>query len=174
MKIQFPLLALTLMCSTLFQGCKNYSVSLNDKTVYTPAPLFTNYQIVDEKLHACVEQTIYDLKITKADELTRLNCSNAGITSLAGLDKFFALAELNLANNQISDISALGKLGRLEVLLISNNAIANPAPLLNLLHLQQLDIIRNPGMNCKDLYQLAENLQHQKPDFKFPEQCSRS
>ncbi len=174
MKIQFPLLALTLLCSTLFQGCKNYSVSLNDKTVYTPAPLFTNYQIADVKLHACVEQTIYDLKITKAEELTRLNCSNAGIISLTGLDKFFALTELNLANNQISDINTLGKLGRLGVLLINNNSIKNPAPLLNLLHLQQLDTTYNPGMSCKDLYQLAANLQHQKPDLKFPEQCSKS
>ncbi len=174
MKIQFPLLILTLACSTLFPGCKNYSVSLNDKTVYTPAPLFTNYQIADAKLHACVEQTIYDLKITKADELTRLNCSNAGISSLTGLDKFFALAELNLATNQINDISTLGKLGRLEVLLINNNAIANPAPLLNLLHLQQLDITGNAGMSCKDLYQLAKNLQHQKPELKFPEQCNKS
>lgn len=174
MKLHFPLLILTFAYGTLLPGCKNYSVSLNDRTVYTPAPLFTNYQITDEKLHACVEQTIYDLKITKADELIRLNCSNAGISSLAGLDKFFALTELNLANNQITDIGTLGKLGRLEVVMINNNAITNPAPLLNLLHIQMLDITQNPGMTCKDLHQLAENLQHQKPDLKFPAQCSKS
>jgi Leucine-rich repeat (LRR) protein len=174
MRIQFRLLALTLLCSAFLIGCKNYSVSVNDKTVYTPAPLFKNYQIADEKLKVCVEQTISDLNITKADELIRLNCSNAGITSIAGLDKFFALAELNLASNQLNDISALGNLGRLEVLVLTNNQIKNPAPLLNLLHLQTLDLTGNPNMVCKDLYQLVQNLNHLKPQLKLPEHCKKS
>ena len=174
MRIPFPLLALTLVCSAFLTSCKNYSVSVNDKTVYTPAPLFKNYQIADEKLATCVEQTIADLNITKADELIRLNCSNAGITSVAGLDKFFALAELNLANNLLTDITELGTLGRLEVLVLTNNKIKNPAPLLNLLHLQTLDLTGNPDMACKDLYQLAQNLAPLKPQLKLPEQCTKN
>lgn len=174
MRIQLPLLAFTLVCSAVLIGCKSYSVSVNDKTVYTPAPLFKNYQIADEKLNTCVEQTIADLNITKAEELIRLNCSNAGITSVTGLDKFFALAELNLASNQLSDISALGNLGRLEVLVLTNNQIKNPAPLLSLLHLQTLDLTGNPNMACKDLYQLAQNLAPLKPQLTLPEQCKKS
>lgn len=155
-------------------GCKNYSVSLNDKTVYTPAPLFTDYQIADAKLNDCVEQTIYDLHITTAADLTRLNCSNAGIKSLIGLDKFFALTELNLANNNLSDISEIANLGRLEVLLLNTNAIKQASPLLHLLHLQQLDMSGNSSVDCKDLYQLADNLREQKPDLKFPEHCKKN
>ncbi len=170
MQIQFPLSALLVIFSACLFGCKNYSVSLNNKTVYTPAPLFDNYQLADAKLKGCVEQTIHDLHITKAEELTRLNCSNAGISSIEGLDKFFALTELNLANNRLTDINSLAKLGRLEVLVLKNNQIKNPAPLLNLLHIQSLDVTRNP-MTCKDLYQLSKNLQDQKPDLKLPEQC---
>lgn len=173
MQFRSPILALIVICSAC-AGCKNYSVSVNDKTVYTPASLFTNYQITDAKLKDCVEQTIYDLHITKADDLTRLNCSNAGITSLQGLEKFFALTEVNLADNQISDISVLEKLGRLEVLLLNNNAIKSSAPLLKLLHLQMLDVSQNSALACKDLYQLADNLKHQKPDLKFPQQCSKA
>lgn len=174
MRIQRPVITLALIFGAALAGCKNYSVSLNDKTVYTPAPLFKNYEIADAKLNDCVEQTISDLNITKAEELIRLNCSDAGINSIAGLDKFFALAELNLANNQINDISVLGNLGRLEVLVLNNNQIKNSAPLLNLLHLQTLDLTKNPNMACKDLYQLAQNLSPLKPQLKLPEQCNKS
>lgn len=174
MQLQFPILLFTLLCSACLTSCKNYSLSVNDKTVYTPASLFKNYQLADTKLKDCVEQTIYDLHITKAEDLTRLDCSNAGISSLAGLDKFFALTELNLAGNQLTDISELGNLGRLEVLLLNGNQIKNPAPLLSLLHLQQLDLTQNPSMTCKDLYQLAQNLDHQKPALKLPQQCNKS
>lgn len=173
MQFQNSLLVLTIIFSACLAGCKNYSVSVNDKTIYTPASVFDNYQLADAKLNDCVEQTIYDLHITKAEDLTRLNCSNAGITSLDGLDKFFALTELNLANNRLTDIGVLAKLGRLEVLMLNNNQIKNPAPLLNLLHLQVLDITQNPALDCKDLNQLSNNLQHQKPDLKLPAQCSQ-
>lgn len=160
-----------LVTSLLTAGCKNYSVSVNENVVYTPPAIFKDYALADNLLQNCVEQTIYDLHITSAEDLTRLNCSNSGIKSLAGLDKFFALKELNLASNQITDISEIGKLGRLEKLLLSNNKIENPAALLNLLHLNQLHLNNNPNMTCNDLAQLQKNLSNQKLDLTLPEQC---
>jgi len=160
-----------LVSSLLTTGCKNYSVSVNENVVYTPPSIFKDYQIADTQLRDCVEQTIYDLHITNAEDLTRLDCSNAGIKSLAGLNKFFALKELNLADNQLADISEIGQLGRLEKLVLTNNNIKNPAPLLHLLHLTQLHLTRNPQMTCKDLKQLQQNLINQKLDLKLPEQC---
>ena len=161
-----------LVTSLLSSGCKNYSVSVNDNIVYTPPPIFKDYQLADAQLKRCVEQTIYDLHITSAEKLTHLNCSNAGITSLAGLGKFFALKELNLANNQLTDISEVGQLGRLEKLVLSDNKINNPAPLLNLLHLEQLHLANNPTMGCDDLRQLEKNMTHQAVDLILPEQCA--
>lgn len=166
------LLFCALATSLLTAGCKNYSVSVNENVVYTPASIFKDYQLADSQLHACVEQTIYDLHITRAEDLTRLNCSNAGITSLKGLDKFFAMKELNLAGNQLADISEIGELGRLEKLVLTNNKINNPAPLLNLLHLAQLHLDNNPQMTCKDLQQLQQNLHGQKLDLILPAQCA--
>lgn len=161
-----------LVTSLLTAGCKNYSVSVNENVVYTPPSIFKDYQIADAQLHDCVEQTIYDLHITSAEDLTRLNCSNAGIKSLAGLDKFFALKELNLADNQLADISEIGQLGRMEKLVLTNNTIKNPAPLLHLLHLTQLHLANNPQMTCKDLQQLQQNLKNQKLDVILPVQCT--
>ncbi len=161
-----------LVTSLLTAGCKNYSVSVNENVVYTPPAIFKDFQLADSLLHDCVEQTIYDLHITSAEELTRLNCSNAGIKSLTGLDKFFALKELNLAENQLTDISTIGQLGRLEKLILSKNQIKNPAPLLNLLHIKQLYLDNNPQMTCNDLIQLQKNLSNQKLDLLLPAQCA--
>ncbi|WP_323816310.1 leucine-rich repeat domain-containing protein [Cellvibrio sp. NN19] len=161
-----------LVTSLLTAGCKNYSVSVNENVVYTPPAIFKDFQLADSLLHDCVEQTIYDLHITSAEELTRLNCSNAGIKSLTGLDKFFALKELNLAENQLTDISTIGQLGRLEKLILSKNQIKNPAPLLNLLHIKQLYLDNNPQMTCNDLIQLQKNPSNQKLDLLLPAQCA--
>lgn len=153
-------------------SCKNYSVSLNDRTIYTPAGVFKDYVIADTALANCVTQTIYDQHITKAEDLTQLNCSEAGISNLDGLDKFFALEELNLASNKINNIEALNKLGRLEILLLQNNKITRVQALLNLLHLQQLNLADNPITDCKNLQQLASNLQENKAEFIHGKQCS--
>jgi Leucine-rich repeat (LRR) protein len=157
--------------SFLVMGCKNYSVNVNENVVYTPPSIFKGYQITDTKLRDCVEQTIFDQHITKAEDLTRLNCSNAGIASLAGLETFFALKELNLTNNKVTDINTIGQLGRLEKLMLGNNKIRNASPLLHLLHLKQLDVKENPQMECKDLKQLARNLTDQKTEITLPGQC---
>lgn len=167
--------SLLLLCgvatSLLTVGCKNYSVSVNENVVYTPPSLFKDYQLADRQLRDCVEQTIVDLHITRAEDLTRLNCSNAGVKSLAGLDTFFALKELNLADNLLADIAEIGNLGRLEKLVLTNNQIKNPAPLLHLLHLNQLHLEDNPQMTCDDLKQLQQNLINQKLDLILPTQC---
>lgn len=160
-----------LAISLLASGCNNYSVSVNENVIYTPPSIFKDYQLADAQLYDCVEQTIIDLHITTAKDLIRLNCSNAGIKSLTGLDKFFALKELNLADNQLADINEIGQLGQLEKLVLTNNNIKNPAPLLHLLHLTQLHVDNNPQMTCKDLQQLRQNLNNQKLNLILPKQC---
>lgn len=159
-----------LISSVILIGCKSYSVSVNERVVYTPAPLFSDYTIADPQLATCVAQTIADAHITNAEELKRLNCSNAGIKSLAGLDKFFALEELNLADNQLVDISQIAQLGRLKTVILSGNYLKNVAPLLHLLHLQQLNIDGNKQLVCADLLQLIANTEH-KLDISMPSHC---
>lgn len=162
----------TLFCILGLAACKNYSVSLNDKVVYTPPSLFTQFTINDERLRTCVEQTIIDKHITKAEELKQLNCSNAGITNLAGLETFNAIEQLNLNENALTSISQLSKLTQLTVLTLQKNNLTNAEPLLHLLHLVSLDISENKNLSCRDLYQLVSNFH--KGDLKvvLPEQCN--
>lgn len=159
-----------LIAIAMLIGCKDFAISVNQNEIYTPPSIFTDYDISDPQLDACVEQTIADGRITKPEELIQLNCSNAGINSLVGLDKFYALEALNLADNKLANIDTLKNLARLKVLILSNNHIRNAAPLLNLLHLETLNIDNNHALSCGDLLQLANNLDH-KVDMQLPSQC---
>jgi len=153
-------------------GCQKYSVSLNDKVIYTPLPVFNAYQIADEKLHNCVAQTLQDQHATSAQELTQLDCSNAGITSLAGLETFSALRSLKLSHNQLQTLNELEKLSQLQQLWLDNNQLQDISPLLHLLQLRELDLANNAALTCGDLKQLANNLSEQKPKITPPQQCS--
>lgn len=151
-------------------GC-GYAVSVNERVVYTPAPLFSNYSIGDVNLARCVEQTIADRQIIKAVDLTLLNCSNAGIRSLQGLETFAGLEELNLAHNSIQSVNELAKLPQLRVLLLNNNTLTSVAPLLALLQLTTLDLKENPRLSCTDIQQLERNWSELPSTLVKPAQC---
>jgi Leucine-rich repeat (LRR) protein len=167
---KLALIIIALISSSLLTACQRYAVSLNQKSIYTPPGLFKNYQITDEALKNCVAQTILDSQITKAENLTRLNCSHANITSLAGIGKFYALHELNLDNNNLQRIDEIAHLGRLERLYLAQNNIKDGAPLLSLLHLKKLVIDGNGLLDCVDLQQLTHN-QDETFEITLPKQC---
>lgn len=150
---QFSLIA---FCVVLLTACGNYSFSLNEKQLYRPPSLFTQYDIADRALSVCVTQTIKDAKITKAEDLKRLNCSSAGIESLAGLETFNKLEALNLAQNQLEDLGPLAQLTRLKTLILRDNAIASAEPLLPLVRLERLDVRANERLDCGIGRQLAK------------------
>lgn len=65
------------------------------------------------KLFACIEKNYWGKEIVELDELV---CPNAGIDSLAGMERLVALRRIDLSGNLLGDISALEKLptGRTE------------------------------------------------------------
>jgi hypothetical protein len=165
------LLGLTLLLS--ISACQKYQVSLNDKVLYTPPGVFKDYQIADPQLADCVKQTIYDLHASKVEQITQLNCSNAGIKSLVGLGKFYALTAVNLADNQLTSIDEIGKLGRLQTLILNNNPIKDMTPLLQLLHLQDLQLEKITTMDCTPAAQLLANLKPLGAKVLLPEHCAK-
>jgi hypothetical protein len=122
-------------------------------------------------LAQCVEQTIVDLNISQAKELTTLNCSSANIHSLVGLEVFSGLRELNLANNALVQIQELTKLTQLEVLLLNNNPLQNVAPLLSLLQLHTLNLEGALKLSCHDIQQLEKNWSELSNTLIKPNQC---
>ena len=152
-------------------ACKNYSISVNDNLVYTPPTLFTAFTINDQHLRNCVEQTIIDKQITKAEDLKELNCSHAGIANLEGVEIFSAIKQLNLSENLLVTVHPLLNLTQLNVLILRKNNLTNAEPLLHLLHLSELDISENSKLDCNDIKQLMRNFSKGDLAIILPEQC---
>jgi Leucine-rich repeat (LRR) protein len=132
----------------LLAACSTYDLTVNDKRVYTPKPLFADYAIDDSALAACVDQAITSYKANSASQVGTLDCTDAGIESLNGLATFTALNEVKLAGNNISDISQLAAASAVQVLHLSNNQIVDPVPLYKLTALRVLDLSGNDQLHC--------------------------
>ncbi|RYZ97584.1 MAG: leucine-rich repeat domain-containing protein [Moraxellaceae bacterium] len=154
-------------------GCKTYSLSVNNNVVYTPPSLFKDFTIADARLRACVEQTILDKQITKAEDLKQLNCSHAGVNSLAGLEKFHAIEQLNLAENALQSVAPITNFSQLKVLILRKNNLTSAEPLLHLLALREVDLSENAKLACNDLKQVAANFHKGDLKLTLPEQCAK-
>jgi Leucine-rich repeat (LRR) protein len=153
-----------LLAALLLAGCADYAVTFNDRTLYTPPALFSDYTLADEALRECVTQHIIDGRITTAEALTLLDCSQAGITELAGLEVFTGLTRVRLSGNAIEDITPLAAATELEVLLLADNRIGDAAPLFALEALERLDLSGNDRMTCPSARLTIAEL-------KLPEHC---
>ena len=85
--------------AALLSGCADYRFSVNERVVYNPDPLFSDYQIPDPGLRTCVESHIARTKISSAAELKELDCRDSNVVRLQGLQVFVSLAYLNLEGN---------------------------------------------------------------------------
>lgn len=143
-----PLFRLACLPLMLCAACSNYDYTFNDRVIYTPDPLFADFDIPDPALRECVRRAIRDDKVTEAGQLSTLACTGAGIENLAGLATFNEIEVLVLSSNRIGDISELAALTILQVLYLDNNAVVDPVPLYDLPALNRVDLSANPGLRC--------------------------
>ena len=161
----------TLPCLLLLAlaGCDKYDIKVNDRVVFTPRPLFSDYSIADAALAACVEQAIIDGNITIAADLRTLNCSHAGIADLDGIAIFSGLTQLKLSSNEIRNLVELGQLLLLQVLYLDDNQVVDPVPLFDLPALNTLDLSGNAQMQCPTASAFVK-----LEELTLPEHCRRS
>jgi Leucine-rich repeat (LRR) protein len=141
-------------------------VTVNEKVVYSPQPLFRDYTTPDPGLRACLEQAINDGIITNAQQLTTLDCSFAGIENLEGLSIFTGITVLHLSANKVRNLVELNKLIALEALYLDDNQIVDAVPLDGLPALRELDLSGNPALQCPRPESLA-----QVTNLKLPKHC---
>lgn len=160
-----PILAI-LAVLFLLAGCESYDFTVNDKLVYTPKPLFSDFDVPDPALYECIKQGIIDAKITSASQLTSLNCSHAGIEILHGLEVFTGLIQLKLSSNKIRNLAEISTMTILEELYLDDNVVVDPVPLYQLRTLRLLDLSDNPRLQCpgSSTFPLVESL-------KLPSHC---
>jgi Leucine-rich repeat (LRR) protein len=139
---------LACLLSLLLAGCGPYDVKVNERVVFSPRPLFSDFDLADPALRACVQQAIADNNVTAAPELQVLNCSNAGIADLSGLGVFTGITRLKLSANDIRNLVELSRLSLIQVLYLDDNAIVDPVPLFDLPALQELDLSGNADLQC--------------------------
>ncbi|MEM1111007.1 MAG: hypothetical protein AAGI11_03775 [Pseudomonadota bacterium] len=144
-----PPVALLLLTLSL-SACGPFDVSVNDRTVFTPRPLFKDYNIPDPALASCVGDAIASQLATSASELRSLVCRDAGVSSVAGLETFTALDRIDLRDNAIQDIGPLAAVSAVQTLLLSDNDIVNPVPLYRMTALAQLELEGNGRLLCPD------------------------
>jgi Leucine-rich repeat (LRR) protein len=150
-------------------SCADYTFTVNERVVYTPAPLFSDYEISDAALAECVEQHIADLAATAADSLEVLNCSHAGVADLAGIQVFAQLRQLKLSNNSINELQPLADMAALQELYLDGNALESIVPIRDLPELEFLDLGENPELRCEELDALRE---HTGLALRPPAHCS--
>lgn len=153
-----------LAASLLLGACAGYEVTLNERPLYQPKPVFTDFRVLDTNLQRCLDQTLKDQAVGAPGELRDLNCSQAGIESLAGLELFAGLQRLRLSGNQLTELKALAGLGRLTELYLDHNRLGRVPELRQLSALERLDLAGNPALDCGDLPAMAAGL-------SAPEHC---
>lgn len=151
----------------LLAACQGYDVTVNDRVVYSPAPLFAGFDIPDPGLATCVRQAVIDQAITDPSDLKDLNCAHAGIESLDGLAEFSGLTRLGLASNRVRNLVELGRLGELEALYLEDNRVVDPVPLYGLRKLQILDLSGNATLQCP-----ARGMLDRVDSLALPEHCT--
>lgn len=136
------------LAMSLAAACGSYDVTINEKLVYSPKPLFSDYSFTDLALQTCLELTIRESKVSNASDVEILNCSYAGVAELEGLEIFSGVTRLKLSSNELQSVATLAALTNLEVLHLDNNQIVDLRPLLELQVLRELDLSGNPELLC--------------------------
>lgn len=139
-------------------SCADYDVKVNEKVVYSPPKLFSDFNFADKPLQTCVQQTIEDQGITRSAQLTQLSCTNGNIRDLAGIERFTELKRLNLNNNALQDISVLADLPALQTLLLASNKIKTVATLRESTALLELNVENNANLDCQTVIELMNQL----------------
>ena len=163
-------IALGLTATALMTGCtswREYDITVNDVTVYEPASPLRVDGIEDTALQNCLQQTADDIEATEPRDIMSLNCSDAGITSLAGLSQFDQIRLLKLNDNAIRNLLELGRLEALEQLWLNDNDIIDAIPVLGMSGLRTLHLQGNPRLQCPPPDRIAPTLQ-----LTLPEHCT--
>lgn len=163
-----PLLSL-LMLSLLLPACgQNYSVSINDQSIYDPTGRSISGEVSDSDLQGCINLAVQQQGVQDPAELTVLTCANSRIRALDNIGRLGRLRFLDLGNNNISNITPLEDLPTLGGLNLANNVITDISPLLNMQSLASVSLFGNNNIPCDQLSALRARLGN---NLTAPERC---
>ena len=159
--------ALLLVLLMLGTGCAElgrYDITVNNVTVYEPTAPYTVSGIEDPGLAACLTQSLLDIDARAATDLAALNCSDAGIQSLTGLEQFTQIQSMKLSSNNIRNLLIIERLTALHQLWLDDNDVVDPIPVLRMTGLRELNLAGNLRLQCPDPSNVPSQLSLNLPD----------
>ena len=162
------LLIALLMSGTSCAELGQYDITVNNVTVYEPSAPYTVSGVKDSALTACLTQSLLDIDARMPTDLVSLNCSDAGIQSLAGLEQFTQIQSMELSSNDIRNLLVLERLTALNQLWLDNNDVVDPIPVLRMIALKELNLAGNPRLQCPDPEDVPRHL-----SLNLPNHCKR-
>ena len=157
-KPRSSLLCLAAVIAILSQCSQQFTVSVNNQAVFDPGGRLLDQQTIDSNLKGCINLAVRQQKLISAIELTILSCANSQVGVLDNIEQLAQLRFLDLANNSISNLTPLEQLGQLSGLNLVNNVITDISALFNIASLTSVSLSGNPGIDCKQLDALEDNL----------------
>lgn len=141
------------------QSCtRQFSVSVNEQTLYDPRTQLPVAQLSDPGLQGCVNIALQQQQVQAINELSALSCASSEVIRLGGLQQLSALRFLNLSDNNIVDLNPLSALNQLSGLSLANNPITDAAALLSLPNLNVLNLLGSEAIPCSQLNLLEQKL----------------
>jgi hypothetical protein len=139
--------AIILILAVLIISCQKhvYPASVTGEVTLNNAPL-------EAAIRAQIGKPTGALTEMDLENLTYLNISASGITSLSGIENCKNLKVLYMWDNSVTDLSPLASLTNLQCLCAMHNNISSVAPLANMTYLRNLDLA---GNNISDVSPLA-------------------
>ena len=162
------LLIVLLVSGTGCAELRQYDITVNNVTVYEPSSPYAVRGIEDRALAACLTQSLLDIDARMATDLVALNCSDAGIQSLAGQEQFTQIQSMKLSSNDIRNLLILERLTALRQLWLDDNDVVDPIPVLRMTHLKELSLAGNVGLQCPDPSDVPRHL-----SLSLPDHCKR-
>ena len=162
---------LLVILMVLVTGCAElgqYDITVNDVTVYAPSAPYSVNGIEDPALAACLTQSLLDIGARAATDLVALNCSDAGIQSLAGLEQFTQIQSMKLSSNNIRNLLIIERLTALRQLWLDDNDVVDPIPVLRMTALKELNLAGNLRLQCPDPSDVPQRL-----SLNLPDHCKR-
>lgn len=112
--------------------------------------LITDVVFADDNLQSCVTALANETGATFTRDVKELNCINAGITQLDGIESFENLISININGNQVSDLTPLSDATKLQFVYVADNLITDIFALSELPALTLLDLSRIAGLTNLD------------------------
>ena len=162
------LLIALLMSGTGCAELGQYDIKVNNVTFYEPSAPYRVSGIEDPALAACLSQSLLDIDARIATDLLALNCSDAGIQSLVGLEQYTQIQSMKLSSNDIRNLLVLARLTALNQLWLDNNDIVDPIPVLRMTNLKELYLAGNSRLQCPDPEDVPGHL-----SLNLPDHCSK-